>query len=472
MAHHSFTSVVIFLLAVCFHEVQVHSVEPPKLHPFNFPATEIMPRKVIVHCAVLEGTEPLSFAWMKDGVRVENSRRLHTTQLSGTLSSLAITDVGAEDIGNYTCTVSNVAGSDSATSQLLVKDAPRLQPFVFPREHPLGEALMVTCIASRGTQPLEFSWLKNGVALKSGSKATSKMFTESVSALTIPDVSAEDVANYTCTASNAAGRDSYTAELLVTGQSHVERRWLENQIHFDYEIVHQAHECSRPSFTVRPIIFLDMCASHSLAVILGSILVMTATVSAIEAPKIQPFSFANDEQLGKDISVTCAAVRGHQPLHFAWLKNGVRADSASNVEVEEIAGKISTLTVRKLSAADIGNYTCRISNAAGTDEFTSALVVEEIPKLLPFTFPKEQRLGGAVAVTCIASRGSQPLVFAWLKNGFPLQSGHKATPKMLTESISALTIPAVDAGDVANYTCRATNVAGSDSYTAELAVAG
>ncbi|KAL3257094.1 hypothetical protein MRX96_054122, partial [Rhipicephalus microplus] len=59
-------------------------------------------------------------------------------------------------------------------------------------------------------------------------------------------------------------------------------------------------------------------------------------------PKIQPFSFPNDAQLGKEAAVSCFAVRGRQPLKSSWLKNGERVDSASNVEVEEIAAKIST----------------------------------------------------------------------------------------------------------------------------------
>lgn len=68
-------------------------------------------------------------------------------------------------------------------------------------------------------------------------------------------------------------------------------------------------------------------------------------------------------------------MRGHQPLRFKWLKNGIAADGDPSVGVEEIAGKISALTIRKLSAADFGNYTCRVSNAAGADEFTTALAV-------------------------------------------------------------------------------------------------
>ncbi|KAH7966798.1 hypothetical protein HPB49_019604 [Dermacentor silvarum] len=385
----------------------VLTAEPPKIQPFTFPTNLLGARKVIVYCAVLEGSEPFAFVWTKDGRELANGGRLHIKQLSETGSSLTIATVGAEDIGNYTCTVSNVAGSDSATSQLLVKDAPRLQPFNFPREHPPGETVVVTCVASRGSQPMKFTWLKNGVDLKLGSsKATPKMFTESVSALTIPNVSAEDVANYTCRATNAAGSDSYTAELIVT-----------------------------------------------------------------EGPKIQPFSFPNDAQLGKDAAVSCFAVRGHQPLQFSWLKNGVRADGISNVEVEEIAGKISTLTLRKVSAADIGNYTCHVANAAGTDEFTTSLVVNvEPPKLQPFSFPTSKAMPKKVVVHCTVVEGSEPFDFSWAKDGARLEPNSRVEVKQLSETVSSLAISKAGAEDIGNYTCLVTNAAGSDAATSQLLV--
>ncbi|EEC18936.1 conserved hypothetical protein, partial [Ixodes scapularis] len=91
----------------------------PRLQPFSFPRHEQMPKKVIVHCAVLEGSEPFAFSWLKDGNILANSRRLQV-KVSEAMSLLTIVDLNAEDIGNYTCVVTNAAGSDSFTSQLLV----------------------------------------------------------------------------------------------------------------------------------------------------------------------------------------------------------------------------------------------------------------------------------------------------------------------------------------------------------------
>ncbi|XP_049514067.1 titin-like [Dermacentor silvarum] len=297
----------------------VVTVEAPKVQPFSFPSTKAMPKKVIVHCAVLEGTEPLKFVWTKDGVPVENGHRLHVKQHSETLSSLTITDVGAEDIGNYTCTVSNVAGSDSATSKLLVKapaDAPSVHPFAFPKDHQRGRTVAVTCIVNQGTPPFSFAWSKDGRPLQAGrEKPVSKMITESVSVLTVPNVGAEDVGNYTCSASNAAGSASFTAELLV--------------------------------------------------------------VVLTEAPRLQPFYFPKDHPLLETLVVSCIAIRGTQPVQFAWSKDGLPVVAGGRAVTQQLSATLSTLTIPTVAAQDVGNYTCRASNAVGSDSYSAELLVTE-----------------------------------------------------------------------------------------------
>ncbi|XP_075526204.1 fibroblast growth factor receptor-like 1 [Dermacentor variabilis] len=97
------------------------SVEPPKIQPFSFPASKAMPKKVVVHCVAIEGSEPFQFSWSRDGAQLPSGdSRVHVKQVSEAVSSLTISKAGAEDIGNYTCVATNAAGSDSATSQLLV----------------------------------------------------------------------------------------------------------------------------------------------------------------------------------------------------------------------------------------------------------------------------------------------------------------------------------------------------------------
>ncbi|KAL3203343.1 hypothetical protein MRX96_041925 [Rhipicephalus microplus] len=67
------------------------------------------------------------------------------------VSALSIRDVGAEDVANYTCRASNSAGSDSYTAELVVTDAPKIQPFAFPIDEQLGKDVTVSCFRDAGT---------------------------------------------------------------------------------------------------------------------------------------------------------------------------------------------------------------------------------------------------------------------------------------------------------------------------------
>ncbi|KAH7976676.1 hypothetical protein HPB52_018021 [Rhipicephalus sanguineus] len=144
------------------------------------------------------------------------ARKANSKIVTPSVSLLTVVDVGAEDVGNYTCTASNALGGDSFTAELVVAEAPKLQPVLIAKDHPLLETLVVSCIAIRGSQPLKFAWFKDGRSLDEGTRAQPRLLTDALSTLTIPKVTAEDVGNYTCRVSNSVGSDSYSAELLVT----------------------------------------------------------------------------------------------------------------------------------------------------------------------------------------------------------------------------------------------------------------
>ncbi|KAH6921922.1 hypothetical protein HPB50_006467 [Hyalomma asiaticum] len=131
--------------------------------------------------------------------------------------ALSYLELGFEELK---CDYSRVP--DHRTTTIIntaLADAPRVHSFAFPKDHQRGRTVAVTCIVDHGTPPFNFAWSKDGRPLRAtgSDKPVSKMITESVSVLTVPNVDAGDVGNYTCTASNAAGADSFTAELVISG---------------------------------------------------------------------------------------------------------------------------------------------------------------------------------------------------------------------------------------------------------------
>ncbi|CAN7943610.1 unnamed protein product, partial [Ixodes hexagonus] len=396
----------------------------PRIQPFNFPRHEQMPKKVIVHCAVLEGSEPFRFTWLKDGVTLVSSRKLQVKVLSEALSSLTILDVGAEDIGNYTCTVSNTAGSDKFTSELLV---PKIQPFSFPTNPALGKDVAVSCFVTEGQQPLTFQWFKNDRRIHTNAKLSTELVAVKMTTLTVHKISAEDIGNYTCRVSNAAGSDVFTSELFVTGAY------------------------TRLQTTVLRKLVWPLWVGRRF----------------IGAP---PFVLPRHEQMPKKVIVHCAVLEGSEPFKFTWLKDGTTLTNSRRLQVM-VSDAMSSLIIADLNAEDIGNYTCVVTNAAGSDSFTSQLLVTEPPRVQQFSFPKNPTLTTKVVVSCVAT-GDEPLSFAWSKEGRLLTTGHRISVSILTANIASLTISQVTAEDIGNYTCAASNEAGKDSFTSPLVING
>ena len=93
----------------------------PEINPFHFGGTLRSGQRISVTCAVTIGNPPFIFVWMKDGDPLEQSDTLSIRNIDEYNSNLAITKLGPEHNGNYTCKVSNKAGSAMQSNVLLMK---------------------------------------------------------------------------------------------------------------------------------------------------------------------------------------------------------------------------------------------------------------------------------------------------------------------------------------------------------------
>ena len=73
---------------------------------------------------------------------------------------------------------------------------------------------------------------------------------------------------------------------------------------------------------------------------------------------------------------------------------------------------------------------------------------------------------------CVVSQGDMPVSITWSLKGQKLNSGPDITTTMLGQRTSMLTIASVSYLHIGEYTCRATNPAGSVTHSAELKVNG
>jgi hypothetical protein len=153
------------------------------------------------------GSAPHFFQWFFNG----------TTPLSGATNPvLTITNAQLANAGNYHVVITNIAGAVTSNPALLqVVNAAPTNVVVTPggviTNILIGDRLTFTATNS-GSRPLIFQWFLDGLQIVNETNAT----------LVINNVTAEHAGSYTVEVSNAFGRPSAPALLVLQ----LPRRWL------------------------------------------------------------------------------------------------------------------------------------------------------------------------------------------------------------------------------------------------------
>lgn len=95
---------------------------------------------------------------------------------------------------------------------------PQIAPFDIS-EDPLnaGEFFQVTCSVKGGDLPIKISWMLNNKDVALYPEISTSLIGKRGSALSIESISHEHAGKYTCLASNLAGNETYSSNLLVNG---------------------------------------------------------------------------------------------------------------------------------------------------------------------------------------------------------------------------------------------------------------
>lgn len=93
----------------------------PKIQSFSFQDNIVEGSIVSVTCFAISKTKPISFHWLKNVDKItgiEENVRINT---ASEVSTLVLDPVTMKDNGNYTCSASNIHGSEKFTTELQVK---------------------------------------------------------------------------------------------------------------------------------------------------------------------------------------------------------------------------------------------------------------------------------------------------------------------------------------------------------------
>ncbi|KAM4722858.1 hemicentin-1 [Rhinophrynus dorsalis] len=178
---------------------------PPRILKSTKDVSVVINSQAVIPCST-HGVPSPTIRWTKNNSPITEKAGKYTVQASG---ELILHSANYQDVGNYTCTASNVAGEDKHVVSLTVHFPPSFTER--PKNMSLneGEKLRLMCKANGNPLP-HISWIfkdKLLSAQSSGSKQQSELVIESVSK--------EDSGSYMCIAENLVSSINTTVHVFV-----------------------------------------------------------------------------------------------------------------------------------------------------------------------------------------------------------------------------------------------------------------
>ncbi|KAF7271145.1 hypothetical protein GWI33_015951 [Rhynchophorus ferrugineus] len=487
------------------HTAQLVVKVLPKIHPFSFgDEPSSTGETVTVQCTISTGDLPVVFSWMLNGRAIVQNDNVNIAGFGKKVSVLNIDSISETEAGNYTCIATNKAGINSFSAELIVKALPKIQPFDFGEDPPYaGETVSAQCIIASGDVPIDFSWMLNGEPVHRFDDITVSSVGKKISILSIDSVSKNHVGNYTCIATNKAGLSSDTAALVVkalpkiqpfdfgeelphegemvsvqcfvaSGDMPIDFSWMLNG-----EPIHKFDDITISSVGKKiSILSIDSVSKRHvgnytcIATNRAGFFSYTAPLAVKALPKIQTFDFGEEAPYeGESVSVQCFVGSGDMPIDISWMLNGEPVNKFNDISVSSVGKKLSILSIDSVGKKHVGNYTCLATNKAGLSSYTTRLAVKVAPKLQLFTFGDEPiYMGESTTVNCNLAQGDLPINFSWMLNGRPVDQVDGINVGSFGKKTSVLGVDSLTDAHAGNYTCIASNLAGTSSYTAELLV--
>ncbi|XP_071041345.1 cell adhesion molecule Dscam1 [Parasteatoda tepidariorum] len=354
------------------------------------------------------------------------------------------------------------------------RESPVIMPFSFSENLSEGDNAKVACVVTKGDSPLKFRWFLNNKEIQNGSQFHINTQPD-ISILVVKQLSGFNRGNFTCQVNNAAGKDTYTASLVLKAP---------------------------PKWTKEP---------QSVEMELGSAVTLDCAASGYPEPRI---TWSRVE----GSSSTPLTVRNGS-LHFNPLLNEHRGDY-----VCEARNSVGLKLRKTITLSVLGELTkkCLLSTYFASELFClrapvvfrknylmeallvpsveqlyisacsehirmkmfktlsesfwwilflqttiSAIREQDVPAIQPFNFPPRLSEGQSAKVLCNILQGKRPISFEWLRNGEKISEKNKISNQ---GDFSVLIVNNIGSDDGGNYTCIASNEEGAARHSAQLTV--
>ncbi|XP_076390073.1 Down syndrome cell adhesion molecule 1 isoform X47 [Megachile rotundata] len=434
-----------------------------------------------------------SYRWYKF---IEGSSRRQPVQLNDRVrqvsGTLIIREARVEDSGKYLCIVNNSVGGESVetvltvTAPLAAEIEPSTQTIDF------GRPATFTCNV-RGNPIKTISWLKDGKPLG---------LEEPV--LRIESVKKEDKGMYQCFVRNDQESAQATAELKLGGRfepPQIRQAFAEETLQPGPSMFLKCVASGNPTpeitweldgkrlsnterlqvgqyVTVNGdvVSHLNISSIHTNDGGLYKCIAASKVGSAEHSARLNvyglPFIRHMDKKAivaGETLRVTCP-VAGYPIESIVWERD-TRVLPINRKQKVFPNGTLIIENVERMS--DQATYTCVARNAQGySARGTLEVQVMVSPQIAPISFGDEPvNAGDLVSVQCVVTKGDSPLEITWTFDSQPIRSDRMdVIVSNSGKRVKQLTIESVAARHAGEYTCVASNAAGSTSHSAKLDV--
>jgi hypothetical protein len=410
----------------------------PMITGLHFPASKkICEGSEIALVADVNGSDPLTIQWMKDGLQIPGAN----------LDSFVIKNVTRNESGSYSLIVSNDCGQiESIASYLNIATRPEI--LIQPASLRVCQGAAATfAVQVKSSEPLSYQWLRDGKEIPdavtesysipaaslsdTGSYSVlitnncSQIESEAVSLdiIVMPEILAQPTSQKACQGTTA------TFSVRAKSSEPLSYQWLKDGANIqgaasESFTIHVADLNDTGSYSVR---ITNNCSQIESEAAVLDIIIMPDILAQPTGQKVCQGTTATFSVRAKS----------SEPLSYQWLKDGI-----------EIPGAVSeyySIPVANLN--DTGTYSVQVSNNCSQIESEAArLDIIAMPDIL--AQPTSQKVcQGTTATFSVQAKSIEPLSYQWLKDGIKIDGA-------ISESYA---IPATSLNDVGTYSVQVSN---------------